>query len=100
LNETTGVLTPTYLSPHPYEGVCIWRPGLRVDEDAGEQQIEIRYGTLIVPYGTDDIEPDDLVDMTSTTDTDLDGKQLVVRNVTTDTYLTARKIFCEDNQGG
>lgn len=98
LNTTTGVITPTYTNQ--YSGVCIWRPGLRTDADAGEQQVEIRFGTLIVPYDTDGIKPDDLVDMTSTRDADLNGKQLVVRNVPADTYLTARKLFCEDNQGG
>lgn len=97
-NSSTGVTIPTYTTQ--YSGACLWRPGMRTDEQFGEEQVELRFGTLFIPYDEDDPQVDDLVDMTSTRDGVLNGKQLVVRNVVTDTYNTKRALYCEDNQGG
>lgn len=94
----TGQTTSTYTNQ--YSGGCLWRPGIQLDDQFGEQQVELRFGTLYIPYDETDPEPDDLVDMTSTRDGVLDSKQLVVRNVSHDTYNTRRILYCEDNQGG
>lgn len=97
----TGQTTPSYTTQ--YSGACLVRPVLREEgrsADFGGQQTEYRRYSVFVPYDTDGLQPDDLVDVTSTRDGDLDGKQLVVRNVRTDTYNVVRELNCEDNQGG
>jgi hypothetical protein len=97
LNTSTGVYTPT-LAAH-YSGGCVVRPQSPSSAEAGQELVEQRGYLVVLPYDEADVRPDDIVTVTSTTDTQLNGKQLVVRNVRTDTYNSARKLDCEDNQG-
>lgn len=94
----TGQATPTYATQ--YSGPCLVRPGSPSDTVAGEQQVELRTYTVLVPHHVTTPQVDDLVDVTSTRDGVLNGKTLVVRNVSSDTYNTVRRLVCEDNQGG
>lgn len=101
-NSTTGQTTPTYTTQ--YSGVCLVRPPMGIDrgESAffGEQTVEYRKYLIFIPYTADNPQVDDLVDITSTFDGILNGKQLTVRNVPTDSYNNRRVLECEDNQGG
>lgn len=102
VNPTTGVVTPVYAEPpNPiYSGKGIWRPGVQTDTQFGEQQVELAFGTLFLPYTATGIEPDDEVVISVSADGELSSKVLVVRAVSADTYVTRRALFCEDNQGG
>jgi len=95
-NPTTGQTTPTFTTR--YDGPCLIRAGSPGDAEFGEQQTEIRGYTVFVPYDTTGLSPGFLVDLTSTHDGDLDGLQLVIRNVGKDTYRTMRPLECEENQ--
>lgn len=98
LNTTTGVMTPTY-GTH-YSGPCLVRPQSGTSVEAGELLVEQRGYLVVIPYDETDVGVDMEVVVTSLTDAQLNGKTLIVRNVRTDTYNTARKLDCEDNQGG
>lgn len=93
LNQTTGVYEPTYTNN--YSGPCLVRPLTAADTQAGQELIATRGYLVQLPYTEDDQLPDDLVDITSATDTFLTGKQFVVRNIPGDTYVTRRDLFCE-----
>lgn len=97
-NASTGVTTPTYTTQ--YNGACLIRPMGPAFADFGEREVAFRRYLLFVPYDTDDPAAGDLVDVTSTRDLNLNGKQLVIRNLRADTYNTARRYECEDDQGG
>lgn len=98
LNTTTGEYTPT--DTPQYSGSCLVRPKDPYTAVIGEELVELRGYLVIIPYSEEDVAVDDVVTVTSTFDGVLDGKNLIVRNVRADTYNTARKLDCEDNQGG
>lgn len=95
----TGTYTPG-AGTTIYDGACIVRPLTASDVQAGEQQVELRGYLVMVPWDTTGVGPDQLVAVTSTRDPVLNGKELVVRNVASDSYVTRRAVFCDDNQGG
>lgn len=95
-NPTTGQSEPTFTTR--YDGPALIRSGSPGDAEYGEQQTEIRAYTVFVPHDETGLSPGFLVDVTSTHDGDLDGLQLVVRNVGKDTYRTVRPLECEENQ--
>ena len=95
-NATTGESEPTYTTR--YEGPCLIRSGSPGDATYGEQLAETRMYTVHVPHTTEGLSHGFLVDITSTHDGDLDGLQLVIRNVGKDTYRTNRPLECEENQ--
>jgi hypothetical protein len=95
-NETTKRTDHTYTNR--YVGPYIWRDAGGRDLEYGEQESEIRKGLLHVPYSVNGIAPGMLVDLTSSTDADLDGLQVVIRQVRKDTYNTVRVLECEENQ--
>lgn len=97
-NETTGVETPTYTNQ--FSGSCLIRPKSAADVQSGQQQVELRTYSVFIPYDETDPLPDDLVDVTSTNDAFLNGKQFVVRNVSGDTYMHRRELVCEEVVGG
>jgi hypothetical protein len=97
-NSTTGVYTPTYTTQ--YSGSCLVRPKAASDEQSGERQAEIRMYSVFIEYDETDPLPDDLVDITSTNDSFLNGKQFVVRNVAGDTYMHRRELVCEEVVNG
>jgi hypothetical protein len=95
LNTTTGVYAVTYSTT--YSGECLVRPSRHSGVQFGQQQTEVRMYSVFVPHTTTALEPDLLVDVTST-DGYLTGRQLVVRNVRGDSYPAIRELECEDTQ--
>lgn len=98
LNQTTGVYAPSYTTI--YSGPCMVHretPGATV---AGQELVATHTYTLSIPYTEDDELPEDLVDVTSTTDTYLNGRQLVVKEIYGDSHITDRKLGCEDVSSG
>lgn len=98
LDTTTGV-HPTSGTP-TYSGPCLVRPQSAASVVAGEELIEQRGYLVVLPWDAVGVGIDDIGTVTSTFDGVLNTKQVVVRNVRADTYNTARKLDCEDNQGG
>lgn len=96
--ESTGTYTVSYSTT--YSGVCLVRPAGAGDEQSGEQQAEIRFYNVHVPYSVTTAQVDDLVDVTGTFDSYLTGKQFVVRNVSGDTYNHKRTLYCEEVVNG
>lgn len=97
-NDTTGEYTPTYTTQ--FSGNCLVRSKAASDTQSGERQAELRMYSVFVPYDETDPLPDDLVDITSTNDGFLNGKQFVVRNVAGDTYMHRRELVCEEVVNG
>ena len=93
-NDSTGVRTPTYTTQ--YTGACLVRPLAPGSAEFGQELAELRGYTVFVPYDETDPLPDDLVDIVSTFDGFLNGKQFVVRNVAGDTYDTVRRLHCQE----
>ena len=98
LNQTTGVNEPTYTTN--YSGPCLVRPLSAAAVNAGQELVATRGYTVFIPYTEDDQLPEDLVDITSATDTFLTGKTIVVTNVEGDTYVTTRRLDCEEVVSG
>lgn len=97
-SDVTGVSTPTYTTN--YTGACLVRPLGPSEASFGQELLEVRGYTVFLPYSETDQLPGDLVDVTSTTDGFLTGKQFVVRNVNGDTYITNRALICEEVASG
>lgn len=98
LNQTTGVNEPTYTTN--YDGPCLVRPQSTSEVTAGQELLALHGYIVFIPYTEDDQEVEDLVDVTSATDTRLTGKQFVVKNIPLDTYVTVRRLICEDVTSG
>lgn len=98
LNQTTGVYESTYVTN--YSGPCLIRPLSPGEAVSGQELLATHGYTVHIPHSEDDQLPEDLVDITSATDTYLTGRQFVVKNVDGDTYLTDRKLICEDVTSG
>lgn len=93
-NTTTGSYVVAYDTT--FSGECLVRPMGASDAQSGEHQAELRMYQVFLPYDETDFQPDDLIDVTSTSDSYLTGRQFVVRNVPGDTYNTVRKLVCEE----
>jgi hypothetical protein len=93
-NDTTGEYTPTYTTI--YTGACWVRPLAASEATFGQEQVGLRGYPVYIPYTVTTVQKGDLVDITSATDSFLTGKQFVVTNVSGDTYVTKRKLDCED----
>jgi hypothetical protein len=99
LNPSTGELTPT-IAETVYNGAALVRPQTATDVVSGEIQQELRGYLVLVPYTVAGVKPDYRVAVTTTRDSHLDGRTLVVRNVAADTYNTRRALDCEVSEGG
>lgn len=98
LNQTTGVYEPTYSTI--YTGPCLIRPAAPSLTQAGQELVATHGYDLSLPY-TEILElPEDLVDITASTDAFLVGKQFVIVNMPGDTYITNRMIPCEEVVSG
>lgn len=93
-STTTGVYTPTYTTVT--SSACLVRPAAAGAVQSGEHQTELRMYQVFIPYTVTGPLPDDLVDVTSTNDAFLNGKQFVVRNIAGDTYNHVRRLDCEE----
>ena len=94
-STTSGSYSPTYTTVTTTS--CLVRPSAQGDEVAGEAQQELRRYNVFISYQVTDLQPDDLVDITSTNDSYLNGKTFTVRNVRGDTYNHVRRLECEEN---
>lgn len=99
LNQSTGEYTPTFAAPS-YSGPCLIRPESSSDVEAGQELLALHGYTVFIPYTENDQLPEDVVDITSATDTMLNGRQFVVKNIPVDTYVTVRRLICEDVTSG
>ena len=98
LNTTTGQYESVYTTN--YSGPCLVRPLSPGEAAAGEELLATHGYTVHIPYTENDQLPEDLVDVTSATDTYLTGRQFVIKNIDGDTYITDRKLICEDVSSG
>lgn len=98
LNQTTGVYEPTYANN--YSGPCLVRPLSAAEVQVGQELVATHGYTVFLPSTEDDQLPEDIVDVTSATDTFLTGKSFVVTNVEGDTYNTVRRLICEEVVSG
>lgn len=98
----TGTYAPTYTTV--YTGVCTVRDGSGIGDhrpaDYGEEQMETRKFTVLIPYTETGVQPDDEIVITSTHDARLNGLSVTVRSISADTYNTRRELLCEEAQGG
>lgn len=99
LNTTSGVEVATLSDVYGTTGTpakCLVRPSSAADADFGEQQTELRGYYVYIPYTETGVKPGDLVTVTSTNDTMLNGLTFTVRNIPTDTYNHRRQLVCEE----
>jgi hypothetical protein len=97
-NTTTGVYEGGSTATR-YSGGCLVRPQAAASVEYGGQQVELRMYAVFIPYTVTGVVPDDIVTVTSTTDAELNGLEMVVRNIQVDEWNTRRRLECELNQG-
>jgi hypothetical protein len=90
----TGLITPGYATI--YDGACLIRPAAAGSATFGEERVATFEYTVFVPHTVEGIEPGQLVDVSSTHDPELDGRQLVIDNVSRDSYVTIRRLACTE----
>lgn len=93
-DPNTGQYTPAFTEL--YDGPCLVRPAAAGEATFGEARVATFEYTVFIPYTIEGIEPGHLVDVTSTHDPELDGRQLVVDNVSRDSYVTIRRLACTE----
>lgn len=98
LNTTTGVYEGGSTATR-YSGGCLVRPQAAASVEYGGEQVELRMYAVFVPYSVTGVLVDDVVTIASTTDDELDGLTMIVRNVQVDEWNTRRRLECELNQG-
>lgn len=70
----------------------------RIVEVGGQPATLLAYDVLL-PHGTDDLQVDDLVTVTSSAGTDLEGRTLTVVDVTVGSHQVARRLVCQIQLG-
>lgn len=97
-NTTTGQYTANADSTI-YTGSCRVKPNPAASTvQAGDRQVTVWPYTVSVPIAVDDVELNDKVTVTSSADPALTNIELRIRAVARGTYLTARRLDCEDYQ--
>jgi hypothetical protein len=98
-NETTGAYTPAAPTT-VYTGKCRVKPRNLADRvvDAGEQTVSLWPFQVSIPFAAIDVELDDLVTVTASVDPSLVGRELRIRSVTRGTFVTARRLECEEQE--
>lgn len=93
-DQTTGVRTPTYLSPDPYTGKCRVQQALAqaAQHDAGEDFLLLLRLEVQLPMSVTGLEVNDQVTITASRDADLVGRVFLVRDLFHKTDATARRI--------
>lgn len=99
--STFDPATGTYTDPASttvYTGKCRVKPRNLVDRtvQAGEQQVSLWSFEVSVPVSATDVDLDDVVTVTGSIDPSLVGRTLRVRSVARGTFLTARRLDCEE----
>ena len=79
-----------------YTGSCLVWPLSDGDSEAGGIQVETRGYDVRIPYDETTVSVDDRVRVTASADGYLTGKILTVRNVEGDSFMTVRRLVCED----
>jgi hypothetical protein len=95
----TGLITPGFTVV--YDGACLVRPAAAGEATFGEARVATFEYTVIVPWNAETVDPPgirpgQLIDVRSATDPELDGIQLVIDNVSRDTYVTKRQLACTE----
>lgn len=103
LNETTGVLTPpapdVVYSDLPC-AVSSSRTGDFMIDHEGEQEILTSRFVGRFPWDTDDLRVGDVMTVTESQDTDLVGREFVLKNVIRVTRDVSRGVVLEARQRG
>lgn len=97
-NETTDQYETT-AGTTVYSGACRVKPSVlsgNTTVQAGEREVALWPFTVSVPFTADDVELNDTVTVTASLDSSLVGKTLRVRSVARGTYVTARRLDCEE----
>lgn len=103
--ETFDDATGTYSDTEStvYSGKCRLKPSvLSADRvaQAAERQIALWPFSVSLPVDVTDVELDDVVTVTASQDPSLVGVRLRIRSVARGTYLTARRVDCEEVSSG
>lgn len=101
-DPNTGVVTPDYLSPHPYTGKCRIKmttslgvnPGR--DRDSGEQAVTVSQMLLQLPFAAAGIITGDEAEITASRDADLVGRKLRIDGPFGQTDATMRRYLVEE----
>jgi hypothetical protein len=96
-DDTTGTYTPATPTT-VYTGVCKVRPSNlsgNTTAQAGEREVSLWPFSVSIPVA-EDADLDDVVTVTASLDPSLVGRTLRVRSVARGTYLTARRLDCEE----
>lgn len=101
-NATSGVVTPTYLSPDPYSGKCRFQQALVQTEphNVGEDMVRLLRLELQLPMSVAGLQVNDEVTcVTSAYDPDLPGRTFLVRDLAHKSEATARRIQLTERTG-
>lgn len=77
-----------------YSGGCRVRPLRGSEIEVAGQETDLHMYRVLLPYNTDGVKPGDVVAVTSSTDGDLDGAELVVDSVRASSSSVARRLIC------
>jgi hypothetical protein len=99
-NTTTG----TYTQPTTtvYTGKCRVKPSVlsgNTTVQAGEERVALWPYSVSVPVSATDVELDDIVTVTASADASLVDVTLRVRSIARGTFITARRLDCEETSG-
>jgi hypothetical protein len=84
-----------------YSGPCSAQPAPYGDRIIvlGDEQVVVRKYVVSVEAAAVGIDVDDVVTVTATDDPELQGRPLVVIDITADTFASRRLLVCEDRPG-
>jgi hypothetical protein len=99
-NATTGVVTPTYLSPNPYTGKCRVQQitGTARPHDVGQDFLLVQRIDVQLPVvGSEGLKVADEVTITASVhDQDLVGRVFLVHDLAHKSEATARRVGCSE----
>lgn len=99
--RTFNATTNSYTDPADttvYTGACRVKPSAlsgNTTAQAGEREVSLWPYSVSIPFA-ETAELDDVVTVTASADPSLVGRTLRVRSVARGTYLTARRLDCEE----
>lgn len=100
-SSTSGVITPTYLSPDPYSGKCRMQQSIAqaAQHDAGEDYTLLVRFELQLPMTVTGLEVGDEVTITASQDADLTGRTFLIRDLFHKTNASARRVGVTERTG-
>lgn len=101
-DESTGQYASVPAPTAVYSGAC--RVGMAAVSgsrglDFGEEPVTIRMYVVTLPASEDDVQVDDIVTITDSADTQLEGKVLRVADVRAWSFGITRRLVCQENAG-